>query len=136
MEAIGKDRHLKVKGKEAKAVDGSHSFTVAGDVIEVFKKNHSEQVTEDYYLKATNIVIEAMTNVTIKVGQSYVAIEASGIKIGSTGTIELEATGQVKVKGTSGVMIESPATAELKSTITTVKGDAMMTVKGGLVKIN
>ena len=136
MEKIGKDRHLKVKGKEAKAVDGSHSFTVAGDVIEVFKKNHSEQVTNDYYLKGGNIVIEAMTNVTVKVGQSYVAIEASGIKIGTTGTIELEATGRVEVKGTSGVKIESPATAELESTMTTVKGNAMLTLSGGLVKIN
>lgn len=135
-EKIGGDRNLDVAGKEAKAVAGSLSLSVSDDVIEVFKSNHSEQVSSDYYLKASNIVIEATTNVTVKVGQSYIAIEASGIKIGSTGTIELEATGQVKVKGTSGVKIESPATAELKSTSTTVKGDAMLTLSGGLVKIN
>jgi type VI secretion system secreted protein VgrG len=152
MEEIGKDRHLKVKGKEAKAVDDSHSFTVKGDVIEVFKANHSEQVTNDYYLKGDNIVIEAMTNVTIKVGQSYVAIEAGGIKIGTTGQIMLEATNTVDVKGTAGVTVESPAQATLKGTAgvtvespaqatlksanTTVKGDAMATIQGGLVKIN
>ena len=136
IEEIGKDRHLKVKGKEAKAVDGSQSLTVKGDVIEVFKANHSEQVTSDYYLKAGNIVIEAMTNVTIKVGQSYIAIEAGGIKIGTMGTLELESTGQLKAKGTAGVKIESPATAEFEGTSTTVKGNAMMTVQGGLVKIN
>jgi len=136
MEEIGKDRHLKVKGKEAKAVDDSHSFTVKGDVIEVFKANHSEQVTNDYYLKGDNIVIEAMTNVTIKVGQSYIAIEASGIKIGTTGQIMLEATNTVDVKGTAGVTVESPAQATLKSANTTVKGDAMATIQGGLVKIN
>ena len=33
-EKIGKDRHLAVKGKEAKSVGGSESFTVTGDVIE------------------------------------------------------------------------------------------------------
>jgi type VI secretion system secreted protein VgrG len=136
MEEIGKDRHLKVKGKEAKAVSGSHSFQVGGDVIEVFKKNHSEEVTQDYYLKGNNVVIEGMTNVTIKVGQSYLAMEASGIKIGSMGTIELEALGRVEVTGTSGVKIESPATAEIESTSTTVKGNAMLTLQGGLVKIN
>ena len=152
MEEIGKDRHLKVKGKEAKAVDDSHSFTVKGDVIEVFKANHSEQVTNDYYLKGDNIVIEAMTNVTVKVGQSYVAIEAGGIKIGTTGEIVLEATNtvgikgtagvtvestaEVGVKGTAGVTVESPAQATLKSANTTVKGDAMATIQGGLVKIN
>jgi type VI secretion system secreted protein VgrG len=152
MEEIGKDRHLNVKGKEAKAVDDSHSFTVKGDVIEVFKANHSEQVTNDYYLKGDNIVIEAMTNVTIKVGQSYVAIEAGGIKIGTTGQIMLEATNTVDVKGTAGVTVETPAQATLKGTAgvtvespaqatlksanTTVKGDAMTTIQGGLVKIN
>lgn len=135
-EEIGKDRHLKVVGKEAKEVGSSLSLTVGGNVIEVFKDNHSEQVTNDYYIKGANLVIEGTTNVTIKVGQSYIAIEASGIKLGTTGTIELDATGQVKVKGTSGVKIESPATAELESTSTTLKGNAMLTLQGGLVKIN
>lgn len=119
VEEIGKDRHLKVAGKEAKEVGGSHSFTVRGDVIEVFKGNHSEQTTDDYYLKGTNIVIEAMSNVTIKVGGTYIAIEASGIKISGP---------QIEVEG--------QATAEIKSPMTTVKGDAMLTVKGGVVMIN
>jgi type VI secretion system secreted protein VgrG len=136
LEEIGKDRHLRVKGKEAKAVDGSHSFTVKGDVIEAFKANHSEQVTNDYYLKGKNIVIEAMNNVTVKVGQSYIAIEAGGIKIGTTGQIVLEGTSTVDIKGTAGVTVESPAQATLKSTSTTVKGDAMTTIQGALVKIN
>lgn len=136
MEEIDKDRHLKVKGKEAKGVDGSLSLSVKGDVIEVFKANHSEQTTNDYYLKADNIVIEGMTNVTVKVGQSYIAIEAGGIKIGTTGQIVLDAMNTVGVKGTAGVTVESPAQATLKSANTTVKGDAMATIQGGLVKIN
>lgn len=136
MEKIGKDRHLKVKGKEAKAVDESHSFTVKGDVIEVFKSNHSEQVTSDYYLKASNIVIEATSNVTVKVGKSYIAIESNGIKIGTTGQIVLDALTTLGIKGTAGVTIESPAQATLKSTLTSVKGDAITTISGGLVKIN
>ncbi len=118
-EKIGKDRHLQVAGKEAKAVDGSLSLTVKGDVIEVFKANHSEQTTGDYYLKADNIVIEGMTNVTVKVGQSYLAIEASGIKIGAP---QIEFEGQ--------------ATIEAKSPMTTVKGDGTLTLKGGMVMIN
>jgi len=118
-EKIGKDRHLKVAGKEAKAVDGSLSLTVTGDVIEVFKANHSEDVTGDYFLKAANVVIEATSNVTIKVGSSYIAMEASGIKICGT---------QIEVEGS--------ATIEAKSPNTTVKGDGMLTLKGGMVKIN
>jgi type VI secretion system secreted protein VgrG len=143
-EKIGNDRSLNVVGKEAKAVGGSLSLTVTGDVIEVFKGNHSEQVTSDYYLKADNIVIEGMTNVTIKVGQSYIAIESGGISIGTTGTIELKDSGGLTVQSdasatikSSGAMsVQSQASAEFKSPQTTLSGDAMTTIKGGLVKIN
>ena len=136
IEEVGNDRNLKVGGKEAREIGGSHSFVVKGDVIEEFKGNHSEQVSSDYYLKGSNIVIEGSSNVTIKVGQSYVAIESSGIKIGTTGQIELEATSSMALKATGSLAMESSATAELKSPMTTVKGDGMLTVSGGLVKIN
>jgi len=136
LEKIGGDRNLTVTGKEAKQVDGSLSLKVADDVIEEFGANHSEQVSSDYYVKASNIVIEGTTNVTLKVGQSYISIESSGVKIGTTGQIELEATNSVSVKGTGGVKVESPAAVDVKGTNTTVKGDAMVTVQGGLVKIN
>jgi type VI secretion system secreted protein VgrG len=127
-EDIGNDRHLNVGGKEAKAVAGSLSLTVVGDVIEVFKGNHSEQVTSDYYLKADNIVIEGMTNVTIKVGQSYIAIEAGGISIGTSGTIDLTDTAGLTIKSSAQIQADAPQT--------TVKGDAMLTLKGGVVMIN
>lgn len=70
-----------MEGKQAILVVGSHSMTIQGDMIEVFKANHSEEVTDDYYLKASNIVIEAMSNITLKVGGSYIVIEAGGIEI-------------------------------------------------------
>jgi type VI secretion system secreted protein VgrG len=111
-EEIGRDHHLTIKGKEAIKVDGSHSFTVQGDVVEVFKSDHSEQTTGDIYVKGSNVVIEAMTNVTIKVGPSYIAIEASGIKIGTMGRLELEGG------------------------MTTVKASGVLTVQGSVVKIN
>jgi len=136
LEEIGNDRHLKVVGKEAKEVGGSKSLTVKGDVIEIFKANHAEQVTSDYYLKGQNIVIEAMTNVTIKVGQSYIAIEAGGIKIGTMGTLELESMGQLSIKGTAGTKVKSPANIDVQGTMTSVKGSAIVEVQGGLVKIN
>ena len=141
--SVGRDRHLKVGGKEAKEVTESCSLTVKGDVIEVFRANHSEATTGDYYLKAENIVIEGLTNVTIKVGQSYIAIESGGIKIGTTGTIELESTGKTSIKGTAGFSaqgataeVKGDASAELSSPSTTVKGDGMTTIKGGMVMIN
>jgi type VI secretion system secreted protein VgrG len=135
-EKIGKDRHLKVCGKEAKAVDGSLSLTVKGDVIEVFKANHSEATTNDYYLKADNVVIEGMTNVTIKVGGSSIAIAADGIALKTDGTVKVESTGTMDLKATAPLTMQSSATAELKSPATTVKGDGMLTLKGGVVMIN
>lgn len=152
IEAIERDRNLTVKGKEAISITGSHSLTVEGDVIEVFKAKQSTEVTADHYLKADNIVIEAATNVTIKVGDSYIAIESSGITIGTTGTIELKADGDITIEstgdtsiaatgkgsfeGTTGLDLSSSATAELKSSATTVKGDGSLTLKGGMVAIN
>jgi type VI secretion system secreted protein VgrG len=135
-EKIGKDRHLKVVGKEAKGVDGSLSLTVKGDVIEVFKENHSEQTTKDYYLKADNVVIEGQTNITLKVGGTTIAMAADGIEIKTSGTVKIEAGATMDLKATAPLKMESSATAELKSPATTVKGDGMLTLKGGMVMIN
>lgn len=127
-EKIGKDRHLKVIGKEAKSVGGSLSLTVKGDTIEVFKSDHSEQTTKDYSLKAENVVIEALTNLTLQVGKSYIAIEANGITLSTTGTLELDAKGSLSVK--------SLAQVEITSAQTSVSGDALVTILGGMVNIN
>lgn len=112
VEKIERDHHLKIDGKEAIEVLGSHSMTVKGDVIEVFKAKHSEQTTNDYYLKADNICIEAMTNVTIKVGGTSIALEAGGIG--------LKTSGMIKVEGA----------------VVNVTGSGTVAVKGGMVTIN
>jgi type VI secretion system secreted protein VgrG len=136
IEKIGKDRHLKIVGKEAKSVDESLSLTVKGDVIEAFKANHSEETGGDYYLKAANIVIEASSNITLKVGSSTIAIEAGGIGIKTSGQLKIEASGTADIKSDGPLTLESSAKADLKSPMTTVNGDGMTTIKGGLVKIN
>ena len=135
-EEVGRDRNTKIEGKEAKEVTSTLSLKVGDDVAEQFKKNHSEVVTKDYYLKADNIVIEGMTSITIKVGQNWIAIDAGGIKINSTGTLDTVSTGPTTVKSTAPLSIQGEAEAELKSPMTTVQGEAMMTVKGGVVMIN
>jgi type VI secretion system secreted protein VgrG len=119
-EKIGKDRHLEVKGKEAKQVGGSLSLTVKGDVIEVFASDHSEQTSGDCYLKAQNVVIEGMQNITLSVGGSYIAIES--------GTIEINTAGQLKIDG---AQVQVTGQAQ-----TSIQGGVMTEVKGGIVKIN
>lgn len=120
LEEIGQDRNLTVKGKEAKEVGKSLSLTVKGDVAEVFKANHSEETTSDYYLKAKNIVIEGTQNITLSVGGSHIAIES--------GSIEIKTSGQLKIEGT---------TTDVKSSAkTSIDGGPMTEVKGIMVKIN
>lgn len=136
MEEIGKDRHVAVKGKQAVKVDETLSVTVGKDVAEVFKANHSEQVTDDYFLKATNIVIEAGTNITLKVGQSFVAIESGGITIGTTGDIELDAKGNVTINAAMNANTKGAAGAKLEGAMVDVKADGVCNVKGAMVNIN
>ncbi|MCK4629396.1 MAG: type VI secretion system tip protein VgrG, partial [Sedimentisphaerales bacterium] len=138
-EEIRGNRHLKVNGNESKKVDGKLSLIVGADVAEEFDANHSEVTTGDYYLKAKNIVIEAETNITLNVGNSYISIEKGPpgtIEMKSGGVVKIEAQTNAEVKGTAGLKLESPATTDLKGTKTTVSGDAMCEVKGGIVKIN
>ena len=152
-ELIARDRNLKVDGKEAKEVTKSLSLKVGEDVIEEFAKNHSEVVTKDLYLKADNICLEAATNITIKVGDQYVAINSDGVKIGSKGKIAFEATGEVSMKstgadvkvesgagelslkGTTGLKADGTAQAEVKGAKASVEGQSMLELKGGMVKI-
>jgi len=127
-EQINQTRSLTVKGEDIVTVVGKKSVDVTGDVAEEFRSDHSEQVTKDYYLKAGNISIEAESNLTLYVGDSYISIEASGIKISTQGQIQVESDGPMS--------LQSSATAELKSPNTTVKGDGTAVIKGGVVQIN
>ena len=145
IEKIGKDRHLAVEGKEAKKVAQTLSLTVDGDVSEVFKANHSMQVTDDSYIKGTNICIEATDNITLKVGGSSISIESGGIRIETSGKIEIDAGSNVDVAAGANATIEAGANLEAKGTANAkveagamldLKGGAMTNVKGGLVNIN
>jgi type VI secretion system secreted protein VgrG len=145
IEKIGKDRHLDVVGKEAKKVTASLSLTVTGDVAEVFKANHSMLVTDDSYIKGTNICIEATDNITLQVGKSFIAIESSGIKIGTTGDIALEAKGKIDAEAVSNITIDGKANVTLKAGANAevkaggmgdFKAGGVASVKGSMVNIN
>ena len=145
VEKIGKDRHLDIVGKEAKKVKGSLSLTVTGDVSEVFKANHSMQITDDSYIKGTNICIEATDNITLKVGGSTIAISSDGIAIETSGDIKLDAGGKVDVKSGADTKIDAGANANIKSGANTeikatgmadLKAGGIASVKGSMVKIN
>lgn len=142
---VGRDHNETIKGKEAREITGSMSLKVEDDVIEEFKKKQSTQVTEDYYLKAKNIVLEAVENITIKINDKiFMALDSKGIGLGSSGKIQMEstgdtgmkATGNMKIEGTGGVKIESSATLDAKGSTATIDGGSSLTLKGGSVMIN
>lgn len=113
---IKRDHNLTIKGKEAVQIAGSHSLTVQGDVIEVFKMNHSEQVTMNYYLKGMNVVIEGMTGLTIKVGGSFITLNPGGVFI--SGPMVMINSGGAALSGTAGSAVPpaAPLEAEVADT--------------------
>jgi type VI secretion system secreted protein VgrG len=100
IEKVGRDHHLDIEGKEAIKIVGSHSKTVTGDVIEVFQANQSTQVTQAIYIKGMNIVIEAMTGMSLKVGGNFITIDSSGVTI--LGTMVNINSGGAALSGSAG----------------------------------
>lgn len=116
VQEIKRDHNLTIKGKEAIKVTGSRSITVQGDVIEAFRSNHSEQVTQDYYVKAMNVIIEGMTGLTIKVGGSFITLNSGGIFI--SGPIVNINSGGAALSGMAGRAVPpaAPMEAEIADT--------------------
>lgn len=102
------NRKVQVKtGNDEHLVDtGNHSLTI----------KTGNQTTK---INLGKQEVEAMTSIELKVGQSSIKIDQTGVTI--KGTI-------VKIEGTG--MLEA------KSPMSTVKGDGMLTLKGGLTMIN
>ena len=76
---LGRDHHLTIQGKQAIKITGSKSEAITGDVNEQFQGNHSSQVTQNLYLKAMQIVIEAQMGICLKVGSNFINIQPTGI---------------------------------------------------------
>ena len=93
IQKVERDHHLDVEGKEAIKIVGSHSMTVQGDVIEAFQGNQSTQVTQNLYIKGMNVVIEAMTGLTIKQGANFITIDSSGIAISGMPVVQINSAG-------------------------------------------
>lgn len=103
IEKIGRDHHLSINGKEAISITGSHSLKIAGDVIEEFGGNHSTQVTQNYYVKGLQIVVEAATGISLKVGSNFVNVDPAGVTI--QGTIVLINSGGAPLTGIPGSLV-------------------------------
>jgi len=113
---VKRDHSLTIKGKDAIEVTGSRTVVVKGAVTEEFKQSHSEKVTQNYYLKAMNVVIEAMTGLSIKVGGNFITINSGGVFI--KGNIVNINSGGAALSGSAGMAVSpaAPLEAEIADT--------------------
>jgi type VI secretion system secreted protein VgrG len=132
IEKAGRDHHLDVEGKEAIKIVGSHSMTVQGDVIEVFQGNQSTAVTQNLYIKGMQVVIEAMTGLTIKVGGNFITIDASGVTI--LGTMVNINSGGSPLSGNAGSAVSplAPTDAAVADTANPGENDVPTATPGTL----
>ena len=104
MEKIGRDRFLKVVGKEAVEITQSQSLKVGQAMTEEFGADHTEKTTGDYYLHAKNIVIEADIGLTINVGSNFITIDKTGVSVVGTPLINLN-SGGMAIPGIPGMLV-------------------------------
>jgi type VI secretion system secreted protein VgrG len=117
IENLGRDHHLTIAGKEAIKITGSHSFQVTGDVIEVITGNQSTQVTQNIYIKGMQVVIEALTGLTIKQGANFITMDPSGIAISGAPLVQINSGGSA-LSGSAGSPVSplSPTDPDIADT--------------------
>ncbi len=82
IEDIQRDYHRHVEGKIAFKTDGSMSHDI-GSKSEKVGGNYAIDAG-DFNVKAKNIVLEASTGLTIKVGGNFVTVNSAGVQINGT----------------------------------------------------
>jgi len=83
---------------------------------------------------AGKIAIEAMQELSLKVGMSSIVLKPDGIEIKGL-NVKTEAIMEAKTKGTM-TTVEGSALTQIKGAMTQVNGDGMLMLKGGITMIN
>ena len=125
IEKMERDHHTTISGKEAISITGSHSMQVTGDVIEAFSGNQSTQVTQNLYIKGMQVVIEAMTGMTLSVGGNFITIDATGVTI--LGTMVNINSGGSPLSGSAGSPVSPLSPTDPADADTANPGDVSST---------
>ena len=110
IEEVGRDHHVKIKGKEAIEITGAQSIAVKGNVTEEISGNHSESTTGNIYVKGMQVVVEASTGLTLKVGGNFITLLPAGVFI--QGTLVMINSGGAALPGMAGMLVSPTAPAE------------------------
>jgi type VI secretion system secreted protein VgrG len=119
------DRTVEVKGNQTHTVQQGNEqveIKMGNRTVELGQGNDSLTVkmgNQQVKVSLGKIAEEAMQGIELKVGQSSIKIDQTGVTI----------------KGMT-VKVEGQVQTEVKGVMTTIKGDGMLTVKGGITMIN
>ena len=103
IEHIERDYHATILGKVATAYQQGVSNEYGGNLDVAITGNHTEDVTGNFSLNASNIVMEADTGITLKVGGNFITISSAGIFI--KGTMVMINSGGAAIPGQSAQMV-------------------------------
>ncbi|HEX8369284.1 MAG TPA: type VI secretion system tip protein TssI/VgrG [Pyrinomonadaceae bacterium] len=78
---VGGNYDLHVKADMFVGIDGKLNHTVKGDEIKNVQGNYARVVTGKSELNAREIILEAMSKISLKVGGSFITIDLSGVTI-------------------------------------------------------
>lgn len=81
MEKINGGHHQKIGGDEAIAITGTQTVKIDGSQGIKVGSDYSHEATGAILLKGMNVVVEAMTQLTLKVGGNFVDINSAGVFI-------------------------------------------------------
>jgi type VI secretion system secreted protein VgrG len=78
---VGGDTDIHIKGAEFEGIDGKLNQGIKGDVVLDYGANDATVVKAKYELNAQQITIEALQQITLKVGSSFVVVDLTGVTI-------------------------------------------------------
>ncbi len=93
VEKIEGNHELDITGNEGIKITGNHSLEVTGNVVEKVTGNQSTEVTQNLYIKGMQVVIEALTGLTIKMGPNFITLDPSGIAISGVPMVQINSGG-------------------------------------------
>lgn len=113
IEKIERDFHRHVEGKMAAKTDGSMSHEVGGSMAEKVTGSSALDVGGSYTVTANQIILEAKTGLTIKVGGNFININSAGVQI--SGTMVLINSGGAALPSVPGTIVSplDPDEAEI-----------------------
>ncbi|MBI4523606.1 MAG: type VI secretion system tip protein VgrG [Deltaproteobacteria bacterium] len=78
---VNNDHNVHIKGGRYDRIEKVLNLTVVGDVVRDLQSNEATLVTGKSELNAREVIIEALTKISLKVGPSFVLIDPSGVTI-------------------------------------------------------